>query len=256
MNEVLTVKELIGPAFLAGVLTFLAPCTLPLVPAYIAFISGSSLDEIVKRGKNIKEKVDILLNSISYIAGFSFVFILFGILGGFIAREISSFRIWLTRIGGLIIIIFGLYMLRLISIPLLNKEWHPKLPAFFRVGNPVSSFVFGISFAMGWTPCVGPVLASIFLLTSASSTVAEGGFLLLVFSLGLAVPFLLTALSVEKSLKYIKRYSGYLWIFSVFGGVLLILVGFLILTNRFSLLLSWGYKIFGFLGYERIVNYL
>lgn len=252
----LTVFALLIPAFIAGLLTFLAPCTLPLVPAYLGFVSGVSLKELEDPEKALMARRKILLNGLFFVIGFSAIFVLFGTLAGFIGSELNPYRVWLTRIGGVLVIVFGLFMLNVVKIPFLHKERRIKIPSFLKRGNPFSSLVIGSAFGVGWTPCVGPILGSILLLASASATALEGAFLLSVFSLGLAIPFLLMALGISRASKYIERWSKYLSIISFVGGIFLILLGILLLTDNMVLLISYGYRIFDFINYDALLDYL
>ena len=237
--------ELIIPSFLAGVLTFIAPCTLPLVPAYISFISGESTN----KGK-------ILMNGLLFIVGFSLVFILFGILFGLLGSVIVPYRIWLTRIGGIFVILFGLFMLKIINISFLNQTEKIQLSPIFKRGEPLSSFLLGSSFAFGWTPCVGPILGSILILASTTSNVWQGGLLLTVFSLGLGTPFLLIAVGIGSASEKIKSFSKYLGIVEKVGGVFLIFLGILLFLDKLNLLVSWGFELFNRVNYDSIIKYL
>jgi len=237
--------ELIIPSFLAGVLTFIAPCTLPLVPAYISFISGESTN----KGK-------ILMNGLLFIFGFSLVFILFGILFGLLGSAIVPYRIWLTRIGGIFVILFGLFMLKIINISFLNQTEKIQLSPIFKRGEPLSSFLLGSSFAFGWTPCVGPILGSILILASTTSNVWQGGLLLTVFSLGLGTPFLLIAVGIGSASEKIKSFSKYLGIVEKVGGVFLIFLGILLFLDKLNLLVSWGFELFNRVNYDSIIKYL
>lgn len=247
---------LILPAFFAGLLTFLAPCTLPLVPGYLGFISGASLADLQDPEKAKGARRKIILNGLFFVLGFSAIFILFGTLAGLLGQALIPYRIWLTRIGGAFVIIFGLFMLGAFRIPFLSGEKRIKLPKFLELGRVDSSFIIGAAFAFGWTPCVGPILGSILLLTTASGTALGGAFLLAVFSLGLAIPFILVAIGIGSAAKYISRVSVYLKWVSIVGGVFLIILGILLLTNNFSLLISYGYTFFDFLGYDRLLKFL
>ncbi|OGK31584.1 hypothetical protein A3F29_01365 [Candidatus Roizmanbacteria bacterium RIFCSPHIGHO2_12_FULL_33_9] len=237
--------ELIIPSFLAGVLTFIAPCTLPLVPAYISFISGQSTN-----------KRKILMNGLLFIVGFSLVFILFGILFGLLGSVIVPYRIWLTRIGGIFVILFGLFMLKIINISFLNQTEKIQLSPIFKRGEPLSSFLLGSSFAFGWTPCVGPILGSILILASTTSNVWQGGLLLTVFSLGLGTPFLLIAVGIGSASEKIKSFSKYLGIVEKVGGVFLIFLGILLFLDKLNLLVSWGFELFNRVNYDSIIKYL
>lgn len=249
--------SLVIPAFIAGVLTFLAPCTFPLVPGYLGFISGVSLDDLKDPEKSKKLRWKIFLNGVFFIAGFSAVFISLGTLAGFIGGiTLGWYRLWLGRIGGVFVVIFGLFMLNIIKIPALNKEKQFKLPAFLKRGHPLNSFIFGSAFGFGWTPCVGPILGSVLLLASTSATAFQGAILLSVFSAGLATPFLMIAIGIGSASKYIAKISRYLSWVSIIGGIFLIFLGILLIIGKISFLISYSFIIPRFINYERILNYL
>ena len=252
--------SLIIPAFFAGIITFLAPCTLPLIPGYLGFISGvSSVDlEDPEKSASWRKKIrgKVFLNGLFYVVGFSAVFIILGSLLGLGGQVLGQYRIWLSRVGGVFVIIFGLYMLGVLKLNFLSAEKTFNVSKFLRPGNPASSFIFGSAFAFGWTPCVGPVLGAILTLAASSATVAQGAFLLAVFSLGLAVPFLLIALGIERASRGIAVIAKYLKPISIIGGVFLIVLGFLLVTDMFSLWLTYAYKIFDFIQYEALLDYL
>ncbi|MFQ5492773.1 MAG: cytochrome c biogenesis CcdA family protein [Candidatus Dojkabacteria bacterium] len=244
-------------AFFAGVLTFLAPCTFPLIPAYLGFISGSSTKELEDPEKRGELKLKIIKNGLFFVLGFSTVFISFGILAGFLGgRLLGELRVWLSRIGGVVVIVFGLFMIGIVKIPFLERTQKIQLPKSMKVGTPFSSFFVGATFAFGWTPCVGPILAAIIALAATSATALQGGLLLAVFSLGLAVPFMVLAIGVGSALKYVKKINRYLKVVSVIGGVFLIIVGILLLTNNFTAIIEFGFRLFGFINYEGILDYL
>jgi len=247
---------LILSAFFAGMLTFLAPCTLPLVPAYLGFISGVSTEDLKDPEKAAGARRKIMLNGIFFILGFSVIFILFGTLAGFLGQGLATSREILSKIGGVLIVLFGLFMLGVFKIPALQADKRIKIPSFLTVGKSTSSFAIGSAFAVGWTPCVGPILGSILLLASTSTTALQGGLLLAVFSLGLAIPFIFIAFAFSKATAYINQISKYLKWVSVIGGVFLIILGILLFTNNFSLLIQYGYEIFGFINYEGLLDYL
>lgn len=248
--------SLIIPAFFAGVITFLAPCTLPLVPGYLGFISGVSSPDLQDPEKAKKAKGKIFLNGIFYVVGFSAVFILLGSLLGLGGQALGQYRIWLSRIGGVFVIIFGLYMLGVLRLSFLSTGRNFSASKMVRPGNPLSSFVFGAAFAFGWTPCVGPVLGTILTLAASSATLGQGAFLLGVFSFGLAVPFLLIALSIERASRRLTKIYKYLKTISIVGGIFLIFLGILLLTDMFSLWLTYAYKLFDFIYYESLLDYL
>ena len=246
----------IASAFFAGLIMFLAPCTLPLVPAYLGFISGVSTEDLKNPETARAARRKILINGIAFIIGFSIVFILFGTLAGLIGQGLVPYRIWLSRIGGAFVILFGLFMLGVFKIPALQIDKRMKTPSFLTIGKPSSSLVIGSAFAFGWTPCVGPILASILLLASTSSTALQGAFLLAVFSFGLAIPFFLIAIAFANATKYIEKISKYLGWVSIIGGIFLILLGFLLVTDNFSLLIEYGFQVLKIPGYENIYEFL
>jgi cytochrome c-type biogenesis protein len=247
---------LIVSAFVAGLITFLAPCTLPLVPAYLGFISGVGQEDLQDPVKAKAARRKIFLNGVFFVLGFSVIFIIFGTLAGLLGQGLTVYRIWLTRIGGGLIIIFGLFMLDVFRLPFLNTERRSRTPSFIKIGKPSSSFVIGSAFAFGWTPCVGPILGSILLLASASTTALQGAFLLTVFSIGLAIPFLLVAAGISKATQYIEKISGYLKWASIVGGIFLIALGVLLITNNFVLLIQYGFQFFEFINYEGLYRLL
>lgn len=247
---------LIIPAFIAGLLTFLAPCTLPLLPGYLAFISGVSVDELKDKEKAKAARKKIFLNGLFFIAGFTLIFVLFGSLAGFFGYKLAIYRIWLSRFGGILIILFGLFMLGALRIPFLEKGLKIKLPSFLKIGKPTTSLAAGSAFAFGWTPCVGPILGAILTFTAASATALEGTFLLFIFSIGLAIPFLAVAIGFSRATEYITKTAKYLKVISVIGGIFLIFLGILLLTNRFGLLIQYGYQLFDFIDYDRLLDYL
>jgi len=251
--------SLIIPAFIAGILTFLAPCTLPLVPGYLGFISGVSLEDLKDPAKSKKVRVKIFLNGVLFVLGFSVVFIILGSLFGLGGSALAQYRVWLSRIGGVFVIIFGLYMIGIFRFSFLNflggeKQIH--VAKFIKPGNPLSSVIFGSAFAFGWTPCVGPVLGAILTLAATSTTVGQGAFLLGVFSLGLAVPFLLIAAGIGSASEYLAKIAKYLNVVSIIGGVFLIFLGILLLTDSFAVWLAYSYQLFDFINYESLLDYL
>lgn len=249
--------SIIIPTFIAGVLTFLAPCTLPLVPGYLGFISGSSMEDLKDPEKAPKARRKIFINGFFFMLGFSAVFIIMGTLVGFIGATIlAPYRLWLGRIGGVFVILFGLFMLNVLKLPFLQREFQIKAPSVLGRGRSSNSFILGSAFAFGWTPCVGPILGSVLLLASTSTTALQGGLMLAVFSMGLAIPFLLIALGIGSASRYIQNISKYLNFVSVIGGIFLIFLGILLLTDNIGLLISWGYQLFQFINYDKLLDYL
>ncbi|MEX2436823.1 MAG: cytochrome c biogenesis protein CcdA [Candidatus Paceibacterota bacterium] len=243
-------------AFFAGLLTFLAPCTLPIVPAYLGFISGVDQDALKDPATAKAARRKIFLNGLFFIAGFSLIFILFGVLVGFLGTALAPYRIWLSRIGGVLVILFGLFMLGFFDLPLFRNDKRISVPKWLTLGRSSSSFFIGGTFALGWTPCVGPILGSILLLAGTSGTALQGGLMLAIFSFGLAIPFLIIAFTFSKATFYIERISKYLKWVSIIGGVFLILIGLLLVTDNFGLTIQYGYELFDFINYERLLEYL
>lgn len=249
------------PAFVAGFLMFLAPCTLPLVPGYLAFISGVSVHDANKNKETagyVRKKM--LWNALFYVLGFSVIFILLGTFLSALGRlGLAEYRVYLEKISGGMILLLGLYMTHLFDLPFfrfLGKDRHFTFTQTLAPGKPLSSFLFGSAFALGWSPCIGPILGSILLLASTSGTILEGTFLLAVFSLGLAIPFFLVALGVGQATKVIRRINTYLSAFSIVGGVFIAILGLLILTGNMSIWTTFFFRIFSFLNYESLVKYL
>lgn len=246
----------IAAAFFAGLLTFLAPCTLPLVPAYLGFISGVDQEALKNPQAARTARRKIFLNGLAFIAGFSFVFIAFGVLAGFAGVALAPYRIWLARIGGILVILFGLFMLGFFKLPFFQSDKRIPIPKWLTLGKPSSSFFIGGTFALGWTPCVGPILGSILLLAGTSGTAVQGGLMLMVFSLGLAVPFLVIAFAFSKATIYIEKISTYLKWVSIVGGIFLIILGLLLLTDNFGLTIQYGYQLLEFINYDTLLEYL
>lgn len=256
MDLGLNISALIAPSFIAGVLMFLAPCTLPLVPGYLAFISGVSLSELKKDQISSAIRRRVFINGVYYVVGFSVVFIFLGSLFGSLGSLLGANRLLLARLGGVLVIFFGLYLMELIRLPKIlgEQRWH--LEKILEPGHRSSSFLFGATFAFGWTPCIGPILGSILLLASQTATAAGGAWLLIIFSLGMAVPFLLLAWGIGTSATYLKKLDKYLRTISIIGGGLLVFMGILMLTDKFNLFLNFTYQLFDFINYNALLKYL
>jgi cytochrome c-type biogenesis protein len=218
-------------AFVAGVLSFLSPCVLPLVPSYIGFLTGMTLPEIGTRRRAA------LLHALLFVLGFSLVFILLGATATALGRALGYYQVWLQRAGGVLIILFGLLCLGVLSARPLLSEHRMQLEQ--KPLGYLGSAVVGMAFAAGWTPCIGPVLGGILGLAATSADVTRGMLLLAVYSAGLALPFLLAAIAVESFLGWFQRFRRFLpWVMRL-SGVLLILVGGLLVTGQFTRLAGW-----------------
>lgn len=251
--------DLAIPSFVAGLLMFFAPCTLPLVPAYLGFISGVSIKDLNANGVGKTLRGRILLNGFMFAFGFSLVFIFAGGAFGYAGSFFLRYRDILSRAGGILVILFGLYFLNLFKLPIFNflkRDYHFSLTGSLKPGNPTSSFLFGTTFAFGWSPCIGPVLGTVLFLASTSATAANGAFLLFIFSLGFTLPFLFLAAAVGHATRYLKPFQKYLGAFSVIAGIFLILIGVLLFTDRFNIWTAYIYRVFDFINYDSLLNYL
>lgn len=234
---------------------FIAPCTLPMVPGYLAFISGVKLGDF-KNEIPHETKRKIRKNSIFFVLGFSLVFVVLGFLLGIFGSVFALYRSILLQVSGVLVIFFGFLMLGFFSIPFLNREYKIALPSWLQIGKPQSSFLVGGIFALGWSPCVGPILGTILVLAGTLGTALQGVILLSMFSLGLAIPFLLTAFLYGHSQIFFQKNANLFKIISTIGGLLMVLIGILLLINEWSLFQEWGFKIFDFIEYHKIQNYL
>lgn len=218
-------------AFSAGLLSFLSPCVLPLIPSYVTFITGLSLDDVQHARKAA------LVHGMLFVLGFTLIFLAMGAGATMLGQSLIRNREWISRVGGVIIIIFGLYLLGVLNIGMLSRERR-----FHVADKPVGYFgtmVVGIAFGAGWTPCLGPILGSILVYTSSQADLARGMWLLLAYSLGLAVPFLLSAVAIERFTAFFQRMrKQMIWISRVSGAVMIV-IGALLVTNYFTVLASW-----------------
>jgi len=218
-------------AFGAGLISFLSPCVLPLIPGYISFISGASLNELLA-----KKKIN-LIPLILFTLGFSFVFIMFGAAASYLGQVLLQNSQILRVIAGLIIIIFSLQLIGVVNISFLNFE---KKVYTKRNNNIWFSFIVGMAFGFGWTPCIGPILGSILALASTEETIFKAIILLSFYSLGLAIPFILSGYLMQKFLMFSKNFRKNINLVTKIGGVILLITGILILTNQLQVL---GYYI-------------
>ena len=225
----------------AGALSFLSPCVLPLFPSYLSFITGMSYTELHDVAMLRQRRRRIMLYALCFIAGFSLIFIALGASFSLLGRLLNSHLLLLQRIGGVIIIFFGLVLVGLFKLPLFMRTVHLQV-RHTSVGY-ISAFLVGVSFAVGWTPCVGPILGAILLLASTAAEVHRGIVLLTAYSLGLALPFFLSALAVHAFFQAFGRCAAYLRAVEVGGGVLLILVGLLVLTGSLTILNGYALRL-------------
>ena len=225
-------------AFGAGLISFLSPCVLPLIPGYISYISGSSLKDLVEK-KNIN-----LFPIILFTGGFSIVFIIFGAASTFLGQVLLQNSFELRVAAGLVIIILALHIIGIINIKFLNYE--RRIHTNSNVGF-YSPILIGMAFAFGWTPCIGPILGSILVLASTEESLNRGIFLLFSYSLGLAIPFILSGYLMQKFLIFSKNFKKNITLVSKVGGIILLITGILILTNQLQALGYYLLEIFPFL---------
>jgi len=221
-------------AFAAGLLSFLSPCVLPLVPSYVAFITGLSFEELTHEHSKQKLRRIILSHSLLFILGFSVLFTALGASASLLGQFLSEYRDAIRIIGGVLIILFGLFISGIFSLSFLQQE--KKFHLQHKPIGYIGTFFVGVTFAAGWTPCVGPILSSILLYASTAENMLSGIFLLLAYSLGLGLPFFACSLALNTFLAAFQRARRYIGVFTKIGGVLLILVGILLLTNSFVFL--------------------
>jgi cytochrome c-type biogenesis protein len=222
-------------AFFAGLTSFLSPCVLPLVPGYLSMISGVGLEELKAPQANLMRRV--MVNSVVFILGFSVVFIALGLAATSVGQVLGMYKHTLARIAGVVIIIFGLHLTGLFKIKALYTD--ARLHNVKGSSTPLGAFVIGFAFAFGWTPCLGPILSGILAVAAEQSTLVKGALLLAVYSLGLAMPFLLTALLMERFLKFYSRFRSHMHALEVASGGLLIALGVLLVIGRFTLISNW-----------------
>jgi cytochrome c-type biogenesis protein len=219
-------------AFVAGLVSFLSPCVLPLVPGYVSLISGTGVEEL-KHG-DVKLFRKVMSSSLMFVLGFSIVFVALGAVATEVGQLMARYKSLMAEIAGVVVILFGLHLTGLLQIKALLGD--KRLNQVKGGSTPWGAFILGFAFAFGWTPCVGPILAVILGLAAAQNSVGKGIALLGIYSLGLAVPFLLTAVGIERFLQFYSRFRRHLHTLEVVSGVLLIFLGGLLVMNRFTLL--------------------
>lgn len=222
-------------AFVSGLLSFFTPCILPLVPSYIIYISGITVRDMSTPAADHRKKV--FIHSLLFVLGFSFVFVALGISSSLIGRFLLQYQGYIIRIGGVVLIVLGLFYLDILRIPFFNRQYMLQLEQ-----KPIGlfgSFMVGITFSLGWTPCVGPALSSILIVASMAGRASHGAYLLSLYSLGLAIPFLVSSLLFDKLFFLLKKYS-FVSRYAVRAlGILLIIIGLLMVTSLYSLLNLW-----------------
>lgn len=220
----------LGTAFIAGLASFLAPCVLPLVPAYVGYLGGRTAFE---SDEEKHRKWSIFTHGLAFVIGFSVVFILLGIATSAVGSLLTGARDWIEKIGGIVVVIFGLHMTGIWKIPFLQYDTRKQSPLDQNRGY-ISSFLMGVFFSAGWSPCVGPVLGAILTLSLSGGSVITGGTLLAAYSAGLSIPFLIAALGVGWVTKALRKYGRALHFLEIVMGVILIVVGFMLFLGLFE----------------------
>lgn len=224
-------------AFVAGFLSFFAPCVTVLVPAFLSHLSGVSLSDPLQVEK---QRWQIFLNSLAFVLGFTLIFTLLGAALGFASSFILNYQDWISKIGGILIIFFGLVSLKLLPSPFKGASLTVKTASSLKL---LGSFLVGSTFAIGWSSCVGPVLAAILVLAGSSASLGSGLTLLLAYSIGLMLPFLLVGLFTVKAANFLSTHTNLVDWLSRLGGVILIILGILVFTNQFRILVGYLYSL-------------
>lgn len=220
-------------AFLAGLLSFISPCVLPLIPVYLGYLTGSTII-----GDEPPPRILVFSHALMFVAGFTFIFVTFGAFAGFLGGTLYTLIDAFLLIGGILLILFGLHLTGLITIPFFNIQkkmeyGQNQTPGYLR------SAVVGMTFAAGWTPCIGPLLGAILTLAVSGRDVGLAAFYLFVYSMGLAVPFLVSAWMLTAATSRLKQLNPYLGTIERFSGAFIIFIGFLLVTGQFTILNSW-----------------
>lgn len=216
----------VAVAFTAGLLSFLSPCVLPLIPSYVTFITGMSVDQVQRSRRTA------LVHALLFILGFTLIFLALGATASVLGRVLLAAREWVARVGGVLIILFGLYLLGVFDSRALDRE--RRIHFADKPVGYLGTVLVGVAFGAGWTPCIGPILGSILVYTSTVANLQRGLLLLFVYSLGLAIPFLLAALAIDRFLAAFAKFRGAMIWMSRAGGALLIVIGLLLVTHYFT----------------------
>jgi cytochrome c-type biogenesis protein len=233
-------------AFTAGILSFVSPCVLPLIPSYLTYITGLSFSQLQEAHPNAKVRMTVMLHSLCFILGFSVVFILLGAIAGIASSQFQSYLReglgWIEKIGGLLIILFGVHMTGLFHFGVLLGEKRVQLHK--KPSGYLGTFVVGVAFAAGWTPCIGPILASILMVAATSGQVGEGIGLLTAYSLGMGAPFLLSGMLFHHFLIAFNRFRKYIRLVEIGAGLMLIAVGIMLMFDLMGRLTMFLYRWF------------
>ena len=219
-------------AFFAGLLSFISPCVLPLVPSYITYITGVSFKELTDAEAKSKIRWATTSHSLLFILGFSTIFILMGASASYLGQLLAQYQYWIMKVGGVLIIILGIHFTGIIQLPFLQMEKRFEMRS--KPLGYVGSFLVGIIFAAGWTPCIGPILSTILIYASTSKSFTTGVWLLALYSIGLGIPFFLSSLAFNSFLSAFNRIKRYMRVITFISGLFLIVIGILFLTDTFK----------------------
>lgn len=228
-------------AFTAGLFSFLSPCVLPLIPSYVSFVSGVSLDEIRAPQVGGQVRWRLVFNSLAFILGFSLVFLSLGASASLLGSLFSGYRNLIRILGGVFILLVGIYLMGLFKIPLLERYFQPHLRQ--RPAGYLGSLLVGITFAVAWTPCVGPILGAILALAGSSAEIKRGTLLLATYAAGLALPFFLSAIALNSFLQFAQLFRRYIQAVHVAAGILLVAMGILLITDYITILNTYALRL-------------
>jgi cytochrome c-type biogenesis protein len=221
-------------AFAAGFLSFVSPCVLPLIPGYISFVSGISVDEMRAEETPAASRLQVFITSVAFVVGFSLVFVALGATATAVGKFLFARLPLLSKIAGVILVIFGLHTMGAFRIRFLEAE--KRVHAQRKPAGPLGALLVGVAFAFGWTPCIGPILGGILAIAGSRNSVGEGVLLLAIYSMGLGIPFLVTSLAINQFFSATKRIRRYYHAIEVTSGALLIVIGVLILTGQLTII--------------------
>ena len=226
-------------AFAGGIISFLSPCVLPLAPPYLAYLGGTMLDQISGEDQEVDPRLarHVFISACFFVAGLATVFVILGATASVLGQVLLQYKVELARISGGVIVVLGLHFLHIIRIPFLNREARFDGPA--RAGSHGTSYVIGIAFAFGWTPCIGPILGTILALAAQEETITSGTLLLAVYALGLGMPFLIAAAFIGPFLRWARGFRRHMGLVEKLMGVLLVAVGLLMMFEQFERIAYW-----------------
>lgn len=219
-------------AFSAGFLSFVSPCVLPLIPSYVSYITGISFEDLVEGGDDKNFTKVTLYNSLAFILGFTIVFVSLGASSSYFGSLLRDYQELIMRVGGVLVIVFGLFIMGILKLDFINRD--KKFHLQEKPAGYIGSVFVGIVFAAGWTPCIGPLLGSILSIATSEGSVLFGVELLLVYSIGLGIPFLITSLALNTFLRHVPKVTKHMRVITTISGLILIAIGLLLVTDRFT----------------------